>query len=226
LPVVLALWNCGCPNANTYTAPRTLSPGDVQAILSPEALGFRFRRGSGSSALGGTPTLPSFGLRYGLADRLEIGARLSSLFSPAVDLKWLLLRGSVDVALDPAAQYLFLYASGPPDSTESVLLLQGPVLVGFNLSSTLTLVASAGAGYALATPRITTASDSEFASGAGGALARLGFGVDIRTGRRFALHPEVTVVRVFDDAQTYMGVLGVGFNFGSMPDYSDLEPQE
>ncbi len=228
LPVVLALLNCACPNANTYTVPRTLAAGDVQASLSPEVFAYRFNRSAGSSALGATPTLPSFGVRYGLADDVEIGGRLSSMFSPAVDLKLQFVRGPVDFAVDPSVQYVFLYASkeGQPDSTESVLAIQGPLLVGLNLSSTLTLVGSAGVGYALATSRIDAQSDAELGAGAGGFMARLGFGVDIRTGRHFALHPEVTVVRVFDAMQTYLGVLGLGLNFGAMPDYSDLEPKE
>jgi hypothetical protein len=225
---VLALSSGGCLSANTYTVPRTLAPGDAQILVAPEAFAYRFNRAGGSSALGATPTAPSFGMRYGIADGLEVGGRLSSMFSPVVDLKVQLARGVVDLAIDPSLQFLFLFAQGQntPDSTEDLLALQVPVLVGFNLSSTLTLVVSAGGGYTLASSRINTQSDSQFASGAGGGLARLGFGVDIRAGRRFALHPEVTIVRVFDDAQTYMGVIGVGLNFGAMPDYTDLEPKE
>jgi hypothetical protein len=57
-------------------------------------------------------------------------------------------------------------------------------------------------------------------------LVQLGVGVDIRTGKHVAFHPEISVVRIFDDAQTYMGFVGVGLNLGAMPDYSDLEPKE
>jgi hypothetical protein len=114
-------------------------------------------------------------------------------------------------------------------SSETELLLEpyGLVLVGINLSPTVTLVASPGLGYGLATWRLTrSSSGAEIAAGAAGFMAGLGLGVDIHTGKHLAFHPEVTVMRVFDGAQTFMGIVGLGLNMGAMPDYSDLEPKE
>jgi len=197
----------------------------MQATLSPEIFAFNYKGGAGS-VLGATPTAPSFGLRYGVSDYIEVGGRLSSLFSPTVDGKIQLVRGAVDVAIDPGAQLLHLFVQGS-SQTEFVLELYGPVLVGINLSPTVTLVASPGVGYALATSRLaSSSSNAEIAAGAGGFTGRIGFGVDIRTGEHFALHPEVTFMRVLDDAQTFMGVVGLGLNMGAMPNYSDREPKE
>jgi hypothetical protein len=221
----IALVLCGCPNPNTYTVPRTLDPGELQATLSPEIFAFRYVNKSGSLS-GVTPTAPSFGMRYGLSDGVELGGRLSSMASPIFDGKIQLVRGVVDVAVDPGAQLLYLYVNGS-SQTEFLLHLYGPLLVGINVSPSLTLVAAPGVGYALATSRLSSStSAAEIAAGAAGFTGRIGFGVDIRTGRRSAIHPEVTVMRVFDGAQTFMGVLGLGFNMGAMPNYSDLEPTQ
>jgi hypothetical protein len=221
----LALLLCGCPNPNTYTVPRTLDPGEMQATLSPELFAYHYTSNT-RSLTGVTPTAPSFGMRYGLSDGVELGGRLSSMASPVVDAKIRLVRGVVDVAIDPGAQLLYLYVNGSSE-TEFLLHLYGPVLVGINLSPSVTLVASPGVGYGLATSRLdTSTSPAEIAAGATGFTGRIGFGVDIRTGRRSAVHPEITVMRVFDGAQTIMGVLGLGLNMGAMPDYSDLEPQQ
>jgi hypothetical protein len=220
----IGLLLCGCPNPNTYTVPRTLDPGEMQATLSPELFGFHYRSNTGS-VTGLTPTAPSFGVRYGLSDGVELGGRLSSMSSPVVDAKIQLVRGVVDVAIDPGVQLLYLFVSGSTE-TEFLFNLYGPVLVGINLSRSVTLVASPGVGYGLATSRLNGATNIQTAAGAAGFTGRIGFGVDIRTGKRFAVHPEVTVMRIFDNAQTYVGILGLGLNMGAMPDYSDLEPLE
>jgi len=221
----ISVFLCGCPNPNTYTVPRTLDPGELQATLSPELFGFHYKSNTGS-VTGITPTAPSFGMRYGLSDGVELGGRLSGMASPVVDGKIQLARGVIDVAIDPGAQLLYLYVNGSTE-TEFLLNLYGPVLVGINLSPSITLVATPGVGYGLATSHLTrSSSNAEIAAGAAGFMGRIGFGVDIRTGRRFAVHPEVTVMRVFDGAQTFMGILGVGLNMGAMPNYSDLEPKE
>jgi hypothetical protein len=221
----VALLLSGCPNPNAYTVPRTLDPGEIQATLSPELFAYRYRSGGGS-VIGVTPTAPSFGVRYGLSDGVEVGGRLSGMFSPVVDSKIRLVRGAVDMAIDPRIQLLYLYVSGSTE-TELLLELYGPLLVGINLSPTLTLVASPGIGYGLATSRLSSStSGAEIAAGAAGFMASLGVGVDVRTGKHFAVHPEFTVIRVFDSAQTFMGIFGLGLNMGAMPDYSDLEPKE
>lgn len=225
----LGLLICGCPDPNTYTVPRTLGASEWQANFSPEVFGFHYRQSSGS-VWGATPTGPSAGFRYGVSERIDVGARLSSMGSPQVDGKIQVVRGIVDVALDPGAQLLYVLvsrdSSGNTNGAQwngAVLELYGPVLLGLNLSSSLTLVASPGIGYALRTPLVGSSSHSVIAAQAAGFMGRLGFGVDIRTSERFALHPEVTVMRVFDEAQSVIAVVGLGLIIGAMPDYSDVE---
>jgi hypothetical protein len=223
-PILVVLLS-GCLSPSTYTVPRTLDPGEKQATLAPELFAYNYKSNTGSM-LGATLVAPSVGVRFGVSDGVEVGARLSSLFSPTIDGKIQLVRGTVDVAIDPGAQFLYFSVQGSPQ-TQVLLALYGPVLVGVNLSPSVTIVTSPGVGYELATPRLTQSNNkAEIAAGARGFAGRIGFGVDIRTGRHFALHPEVTFMRVFDDAQTFMGVVGLGLNMGAMPDYSDLERKE
>ncbi len=229
-PLGLGLALCGCPNPNTYTVPRTLVPGDVQATVAPEVFGYSYK-GSGGTSTGAMPTGPTFGFRYGVSDGVDVGARLSSMFSPTVDGKLQVVRGVVDVAVDPGLQLLYVEVPRPSGNSQAtlsaaVLQLYAPVLVGLNLSPSLTLVASPGVGYSAGTAKVNSSSDAVTAAQAVGFSGRLGLGLDIRTSEHFAIHPEVTLMRVFDDAQSLIGVVGLGVNIGPMPDYADLGPIE
>ncbi len=210
---------CGCPNPNTYTVPRTLDPGRVQVSVAPEVYGATFNGTGGSSLSVVTPVLPTVGVRIGLVDNFELGVRAPNLDSLAVDGKILLLRSTVDIALDPGLQAFFV---GSSDGSVGVFYFHLPVLVGLNLSDKLTLVASAGTVYSVATATVNTSDTAEQGGSATGVLARLGLGVDIRVTKRFALHPEVTFMKGFGDTSSLLFVAGLGLNFGAQPNYSDL----
>jgi hypothetical protein len=219
---------CGCPNPNTYTVPRTLVPGDLQFTAAPEVFGYHYVQ-PGGSAWGAMPTFPTVGFRYGLSDLIDVGGRLSAMASPAGDVKFQVARGIVDVAVDPGVQLIYVAATTPGKSgtvKAGVGYLYAPILVGYNMTSALTLVASPGIGFAFSTPYVVTDSPAANAAQAAGFSVRLGLGVDIRASEHFALHPELTVMRVLDGPQSLLAVLGLGFNIGAMPDYSDLEPKQ
>jgi hypothetical protein len=215
----------GCPSPSTYTVPRTLDRGDRQVIVAPELVGYRYDAPGGGTTLGFTPTIPSLGIRFGATDRLELGVRVANLFSPAVDAKIQLVRSVLDLAVDPGAQFVYMFANPTTGSdylTQTLLHLYLPLLVGLNLSESLTLVAAPGVGYALGTPRIQADNKAVTASGAAGAMVSLAVGVEVRASERFALHPELTLIQDLDDARTTIAVIGVGFNFGAQPNYADL----
>jgi len=95
----------GCPNPNAYTVPRTLEPGDLQLLGAAEVYAFtdRVTTSSGTSAstsrtTGATPLFPTLGVRYGLLDGLDFGARIENFETLAGDLKIRLLRGKLDIA--------------------------------------------------------------------------------------------------------------------------------
>src|SRR5580700_4105235 len=145
--VVLAV--SGCPNPNTYTTPRTLDPGKVQWQVAPEAIGVNYKTTNGSTDANGNlvktnaggvlPMLPSFGMRIGLADGLELGLRAPNLEPVAADAKIRLVKGSFDMALDPGLQFYFASSNGNGYST---VFLHAPLLLGFNLSEKTSIVLS------------------------------------------------------------------------------------
>ncbi len=220
----------GCPNPNTYTTPRTLDPGTVQSQVAGEGMGVDYKVSHGSTdssgnpiktdVLAGLPMLPTLGVRFGVAEGLEIGLRLPNGEPFAIDTKIRLLKGPLDVALDPGLQ---LYLASVNNNSFAALYLHAPVLLGFNLSRNVSLVLSPGLAYAENTGTNVYATGVAGSSTAAGFMARLGVGFDFRVNRRFAVHPEVTLMRQFTGSEDLLlCVGGIGFNFGAQPDYSDL----
>jgi|HubBroStandDraft_1064217.scaffolds.fasta_scaffold01458_6 hypothetical protein len=226
--LVLAL--SGCPNPNTYTTPRTLDPGQVQWQLAPEVIGVNYNATYGSTDANGNliktnassvlPMLPTFGARIGVAEGLEIGLRVPNLEPLAGDAKIRLLKGPIDIALDPGLQ---LYYASVNNNGFVAFWVHAPVLVGFNLSERVSLVLSPGLAYADNTASGVVPTGVAGSSAAAGFMARLGVGFDFRVSRKLAIHPEITLVRQFTGSEDLLlCVGGIGFNFGAQPDYSDL----
>jgi hypothetical protein len=46
--------------------------------------------------------------------------------------------------------------------------------------------------------------------------------VDLRFIPKVAIHPQVTLLKGFGDVEPLLLMMGVGVNFGALPDYSDL----
>jgi hypothetical protein len=137
-----------------------------------------------------------------------------------VDAKIRLLKGPIDVALDPGTQ---LYMGSANGNAFAVVYVHAPVLVGFNFSQNVSFVLSPGIAYANNTASNVVATGVAGASTAAGFMARLGAGFDFRVSRRLAVHPEVTLMRQFTGSEDlFLCVGGIGFNFGAQPDYSDL----
>jgi hypothetical protein len=227
----------GCPNPNLYTTPRTLEPGKLQWNLAGEGIGINYNETitTGVAANGTpitaqqstsvwSPMLPSFGVRYGLVDGLELGAHVQNLDSLEADLKVRLLKGTFDLAVDPGVQG-FYYSITVNNSTTSIAVtyLHLPLLMGVNFSKSVSFVASPGFAWAVVSGSATDANGTQGASATSGAIGRLGLGFDFRIGSKFALHPEITFLKAFSSTDATMYIFGLGFNFGAMPDYSDLE---
>src|SRR5580704_1525503 len=220
----------GCPHPNLYTTPRTLDPGQVQWQLAAEVIGVDYSARYGSTDASGNliktkvssawPMFPTFGARVGVVEGLEIGLRAPNLEPLAGDAKIRLLKGPLDVALDPGLELYYGSANG---SGFAVVYLHAPVLFGINLSEKVSLVLSPGLVYADNTASGVVSSGVAGSSTAEGFMARLGAGFDFRVNRKLAIHPEVTLVRQFTGSQDLLlCVGGIGFHFGAQPDYSDL----
>jgi hypothetical protein len=224
----LAIICVGCPNPNTYTTPRTVGSGRVSHSIAAESWGFSVPSSTagGARTTGSIPTFPTYTLRLGIGDSVEIGGRIANMSSLGADVKWNFIRsGLFDVALDPAAQ---IFQIGTTDSTTntsasiSVIYLHAPLLLGLNLSRVVTLVLSPGITYGIVSAGVNSSSGQDSASATSGPLGRLGFGVDLRLSPGFALHPEITFLRNFDSNATTLYILGIGFNFGSLPNFDDV----
>jgi hypothetical protein len=224
----------GCPSPSLYTTPRTLDPGSLQGQVSIEGFGAVFQQTTQTVNSNGTttsqratvstitPSPPTMGFRYGVADGFEVGARLTGFSSLAGDAKFRLLKGPIDLAVDPGMQAIDL-GGATSAATGAVLYFNLPLLVGINLSEALSLVLSPGAVYCAATQNLAEFSDhTQAAFVSSGMLARLGVGVDIRTGRKQSVQPEITVMKSFQGNESLMYFFGVGLNIGAQPDYSDL----
>ncbi|MGO9839107.1 MAG: hypothetical protein ACLP1X_33405 [Polyangiaceae bacterium] len=184
---------CGCPNPNLYTTPRTLNPGDVQFQVAAEAFGASLQSTTTTTNADGTtspqttsvsvftPTVPTIGVRVGVADGLELGARIANFDTLAGDAKIRLLKGTLDLAIDPGLQFIYLGSistndgQGNTSSTSvGIMYFHVPLLIGFNVSPNVSLIATPGFVYALATANESADSTTQQATLSTGVLGRLG----------------------------------------------------
>jgi hypothetical protein len=235
----------GCPNPNIYGTPRTTPRGEVSHTVAFEALRISgettqfeaTRRTDGNYStrevkkdLSFTlPLVPSYQLRYGAADSLDLGFSVRNLSSLAFDAKYNPVRSqSFDLAIDPGVQ--FFHVSAGSDSTSdgtgsgttavsvNVFYFHLPVLLGVNLSESFSLVATPGVVAAVVTGTSSSGgSDRSSLTSQGGVLARFGLGLNARVSPGFALQPEVTAMHAFNDERTMFYLIGLGLNFGKLP---------
>lgn len=217
----------GCPDPNTYGTPRTLGPGDLQLQASTPVYGFTE---NGKTQF--TAGFPSVGARLGLADRLDMGARLVGFFGLGSDLKYNFLRGRIDMAVDPMVQGFYMPPAQYSASTTlttgiAIIQAQVPLLVGFNIDEATTVVVTPGfiATLATASPEENGGSPSQIAFATTGAGARLGVGLNVHTSETFSWQPELAAWHEFNGVESTVYLLGIGVSLGAQPDYSDLAPR-
>lgn len=222
----------GCPNPSSYSTPRTVAPGHFTHALSVEGFGATGTAKSIDPRTGAPkeeevgeflPMFPSYELRIGAADRIDIGVHLYNLTSLGIDLKLNPLRGLFDLAINPGAQYFYLNAS--EDESAHVFSLTAPVMVGFNPTEWLSIVLSPGVTYAIVAGTVESAEGRDALLAEGGLLFRGGVGAQFRISSGFALHPLVTVSKSFDSSAAFYNA-GVGFIFGDIPTYDDVAPKK
>jgi hypothetical protein len=211
--VLLALVLTGCPSPSIYGTARTTPVGRVSHTTSLEGVGIggKYVQGDGTPRDGvrALPTLPSYQVRYGAFENTDVGVRLANFATLGVDLKHNLIEDEVlDLAIDPMLQVS--YHPGAWGSRQQVPLYGHlPLLVDLNLSSTVTLVLSPGGMFALAESDIS------------GPYARLGVGLNVRTGKRFAVQPELTALHTLyrmEGSPPQLYFVSLGFHYGSLPE--------
>ncbi len=207
----------GCPSPSIYGTARTIPRGTIQHTLAAEVIGAGV---SGSTVV--FPTAPTYQLRIGVADNVDLGLRLGNLTMPGMDVKINLLRGAFDLAIDPGIQGMFIATS---DEGVGFMYLNLPAVLGFNLSRNFSLIATPGFAYAVAfgsTRSSSSSSTSATTYNGSGFIPRLGLGANIRISNAFALQPEFTGYYNVDNSAVIF-TFGLGFIFGAQPDFSDIQ---
>lgn len=232
LVLFASLFALGCPNPNTYGTPRTVEPGRVSHTVSIEVVGVTGNKGGDA-----TPAAPSYTLRAGLANRLDLGVRAANFSSLMSDLKWNIVRSKrFDLAIDPGAQWMYDRANDV-----HVVQVHAPIMLGINLRSDLQIVLVPGFTMQLATretlrpcppmnggPVQAPPCGSELTRFLGGTapMARLGAGLSWRIFRDMAVQPEITVMRQFGGYDDWMVNGGIGVSFLHLPSYEDLDSDD
>jgi len=215
----------GCPNPNTYGTPRTTPVGKIQHSLAAEGIGYSAHDvESDTDTSGALPTFPTYTLRVGVADTVDIGARIANLSSIGADVKWNFLKSdTLDLAIDPGLQaFYFSSSAGGASTSIGIIYLNAPLMVGINLGDSVSIVPTLGVSYGIATASVEGGDSRDSATGNSGVMLRPGIGFDFRVSPRFAIHPEVTFLKTLkgsDEDSSLLYIFGLGFNFGNLPKY-------
>lgn len=211
--LALTLCLAGCASPNLYVSPRPLGAGKVQHAIALEALGGVTPHGAAI-----LPTAPTWQLRIGLSERVDLMARLVNLSGLGIDTLISLYQGPVDVALVPGVRGTWLpFTAGRPGLVSGHL----PVLLGVRLGERVSLTGTLGAGFTAtlgdSVSAVETAKALAEDDGASsrGVFARGGLGVRIRVAKGLVLHPEVTALWVPETGRVTLSG-GVGFVFGAL----------
>jgi hypothetical protein len=222
----------GCPNPNTYGTPRTTPVGRVQHTLAAEGIGLKFdqpvTRSDGSTGTrsdGATlPNFPSYQLRVGVADEVDIGVKVLNMSAIGADVKWNFIKGDTfDMAAVPGFQVLH-YSVSDVGFTQFYGNL--PLLFGINVSDAVTIVPSAGVTYSLSSGSASDNDGNSAAFSEGGLWLRGGIGFNFRISPKFAMHPEITFLKNMpgdNEVDALLYIFGLGFNFGALPVYGSPE---
>jgi hypothetical protein len=209
LPLALLVL-AGCPSLSTLQTPRTVPPGDLRVAVGAEAVG--------APTSDGNLTAPQIelGLRYGLSENWDIGAKLYGL-GLELGVKYQFLRGDFDAALAPAASFIaFSTKNSAGDKVSAqVFYLHVPLLFGANLNDVVTFAFGPKFLYAVVNASGTSSGTSSSATASGAMLGGY-VGLPLRLGRAFWLAPEINVYKPFASS----GVLwqgGLAFLFGGVP---------
>ena len=204
--ISLAIVWWGCPSLSTFQTVDTVPEGETRFAVGAEALGVSADSG------GGTVPQIEFGMRYGLSDNLDLGAKLF-LAGLEMGVKYQFMNGSFDAAIAPAASFSY-FSSG--DASTGFLYVHLPVLFGYNLSDSFAVAFGPKFIYAAVFGDITVEEDSTDFSGDG--LLGGGFvSFPIKLGDAFWIAPEINIYAPFTGDTAFESLWwqgGLAFMFG------------
>ena len=160
-----------CASSGLIGGARTVGEGHTELFVAPQmSIG-------GSDAIGTTAAQLTLGVRHGLTDRVDLGARLwafptsfVSMVGGSVDVKVAVLRSrrtnrGVDLALLPSAGYQFVEGRG---TDVHVVFGHLPFAVGINVGGDNQVVIAPGVSYQLSLSRGAAPVHFPFITGAAG----------------------------------------------------------
>lgn len=211
LIVCVACATAACASPNLYATARALRRGQIQHTVALEGVGAVYPEAAY------LPSLPTYQLRVGVAQRTDIGVRIANATSLGVDARVELVRGAVDVAVAPGLQGTYVpFSGGPP----GILYGHIPIVVALHPSDHATLVLTGGVTWGATLGRAAVHSNTvsmpiaRDATDAGVAL-RVGVALAARVHPRLRLFPEVTALVTPDTGRTTV-TTGFGFQWGAI----------
>ena len=223
----LAVLCTGCPDPNVYGTPRTTPVGRLSHTVAVQSANYSLDDTKPGSAVSDrTTTLlpPSYQLRIGVLDTLDIGVHVALATSLGADVKWNFVKTDVfDMAVAPSVQAFYYDSCSPDGGSHGQVYGNLPLLFGFNVSDSVSIVPTAGITYGCPS-RVTLFGNSP-AGGADirGVMLRGGLGVEFRVTPKLGLHPELTSLRYAGSgskpAISWL-VFGLGLNLGALPHWS------
>jgi hypothetical protein len=216
----------GCPDPNIYGTPRTTPVGKLSHTLAIQGASYRF---DNTKQVGGVkddmtmPLPPSYQLRIGVLDTLDIGIRVAYASSLGADVKWNFVKTDVfDMAVDPGIQAWFYDACSIDGGSDGQVYGNLPLLVGINVNDSVSVVPTVGITYGCASRETLFGKSPSDAANTRGVMLRGGLGIEFRVSPKVGLHPELTLLRYLgSDSKPAISwvVFGLGFNFGALPQW-------
>lgn len=212
----------GCASPNLYATPRTTPAGGFSHTVAAEGVAV----GSRDWKLPpGVPTLPTYQLRHGLGDTVDVGLRVANALTFGADLKWNPIRGAIDFAVAPGVE------TSPAGDDGPWVRGRLPLILGENVSDSVSLVQMVGihasAGRAAGQPGRGGSLPLDGAEARAQSDPPLGgeasLGINIHASDGFALQPEVGLLFV-PWSEEYFLSFGLGFNFGDLPSFGGEKP--
>lgn len=166
---------------------------------------------------------PSYQLRLGVVDTVDIGVRLAHVSSLGLDVKWNFVKTDLfDMAVDPSIQVWYFDSCSTDGDPHAQVYGNLPLLFGINVNDSLSIVPTLGITYGCASRTTLFGNSPSDDANIRGVMGRGGLGLEFRVSHRFGLHPELTYLRYLGPdskpAISWM-VFGLGLNFGALPQW-------
>jgi len=191
LSLIAALMSVSCASVSTMQTPGVVPQGEVRWAMSVSGAG-----GDGGVASSADPNFEA-AVRYGLADSVDVGLKLS-LLGAQVGAKYQFLQGDFDLAIGLEAGYQWIRISRDEPINSHVLAFQLPLMMEYHFNPYV------GLAFGPKLLGVYVAKTDERADiwGRSGFYAGLFVGLPLRLTEGIWFMPEVNIFsNVYDEAK-------------------------